>query len=480
MKQKDKKEEVSPLAPPVLRVSDRASAPSSPLEHSATPLTVAQPLPQAFPEGWKMVPLGDVLTRITYGFTNPMPDAKNGPWKLTAKDIIDGKINYETARKTTQADYDELTDKSKPCTGDVLLTKDGSIGRVAVVDRSYICINQSVALLQVKPIILPYYLLYVLSEPGYQKKMESDSDGSTIKHIYITRVNKMEIPLPPISDQKKFLCIIKTLDDKIALNRATNQTLEQIAQALFTSWFVDFDPVHAKASGEQPLGMDAASAALFPDSFEESELGMIPKGWEWKSLYELADYLNGAAFREPDFTDERFGLPVVKIAELKQGITNSTKYSNKIIDDKYIIHDGDILYSWSGSPETSLDIFKWYGGYGLLNQHIFKLSFTHPEEEPFVYSVFQYLKSELIVIAKHKQTTGLGHVTIGDMKKLMVAYPGKNIVERFYQGISGVYFKHSQLIQESFEFAIIRDSLLPKLLSGEISVADVAEQVVNL
>ena len=149
------------------------------------------------PDSWCVEELRYFLDRITYGFTNPMPDAEDGPWKLTAKDIVDGRINYATARKTTpEAFRNDLTDKSRPKVGDVLLTKDGSIGRVAVVDREGICINQSVALLQTNCLIKPEYLKYLLLTPYYQTVMEGDSDGSTIKHIYITRVDKMQVEPP--------------------------------------------------------------------------------------------------------------------------------------------------------------------------------------------------------------------------------------------------------------------------------------------
>jgi type I restriction enzyme S subunit len=160
------------------------------------------------PENWAVEELRAFCSLITYGFTNPMPDADKGPWKLTAKDVVDGRINYDTARRTTQDAFDRLTDKSRPRLGDVLLTKDGSIGRVAVVDREGICINQSVALIRPNEKIIPDFLKYLLLSPHYQKVMEGDSDGSTIKHIYITRVDKMQVAVPPVEEQMKFLVVI--------------------------------------------------------------------------------------------------------------------------------------------------------------------------------------------------------------------------------------------------------------------------------
>ena len=193
---------------------------------------------------WIMVPLGDLCSRVTYGFTNPMPTVEggDGPFLVTAKDIKGGRVNYTTARRTTWDAFNEkLTDKSRPNRGDILLTKDGSIGRLAICDRDGICINQSVALLQANGRATSEYIKYLLESPEYQRKMEGDSDGTTIKHIYITRVDKMEVPLPPLEEQKRIVYILGTFDKKIELNRKTNETLEGIAKALFKSWFVDFD-----------------------------------------------------------------------------------------------------------------------------------------------------------------------------------------------------------------------------------------------
>lgn len=240
------------------------------------------------PGDWHVEELRFFLDRITYGFTNPMPDADTGPWKLTAKDVVDGRINYATARRTTDDAFaNALTDKSRPRVGDVLLTKDGSIGRVAVVDRPGLCINQSVALLRPNKLIDPEFLKYLLMSPHYQQVMEGDSDGSTIKHIYITRVDKMQVAVPPWAEQRAALQIVGSLDDRITLLRETNATLEAIAQALFKSWFVDFDPVRAKQQGLAPVGMDEATAAIFPGGFRESALGLVPDGWPIGTLQDL-------------------------------------------------------------------------------------------------------------------------------------------------------------------------------------------------
>ena len=152
------------------------------------------------PTHWEVAPLNYFTDRVTYGFTNPMPDAETGPFKITAKDINHGRILYESARRTTREAFEnELTPKSRPSVGDVLLTKDGSIGRVAIVDAEGICINQSVAVIQTTKRVESVFLKYLLQTPFYQRRMANDADGTTIKHIYITRVDKMEVAVPPVA-----------------------------------------------------------------------------------------------------------------------------------------------------------------------------------------------------------------------------------------------------------------------------------------
>ena len=235
---------------------------------------------------------------------------------------------------------------------------------------------------------------------------------------------------------------------------------------------MDFDPVHAKAAGRQPARMSAETAALFPESFQGSPIGPIPKGWDVLPLYETAQWVNGAAFKNEDFCASGNGLPVIKIAELKDGIGGQTKWSQRELSDDRTIDTGDLVYSWSGSPDTSLEAFLWSGGRGLLNQHIFKVISATAAEKRFVYYLLQYLRPVLVETARNKQTTGLGHVTIADMKRLLVCIPSKAVLAAFDQKAAPIFEKAFINTIESRTLAALRDTLLPKLLRGELSVAD--------
>ncbi|MFN7601979.1 MAG: restriction endonuclease subunit S, partial [Bacteroidota bacterium] len=194
------------------------------------------------PFNWDFEPMENYISLITYGFTNPMPTTDFGPYMLTAKDIFDGKIQYDDARRTSQEAYDNLlTEKSKPKINDVLITKDGSIGRVAIVEKEDMCISQSVALVRTNSRIKPLFLKYLLEAPQYQKIIQRDAGGSTIEHIYITRINKMFIGVPNLSTQDSIIDVIHSLQLKINLLQRQNKTLEQLAETLFRQWFVEED-----------------------------------------------------------------------------------------------------------------------------------------------------------------------------------------------------------------------------------------------
>jgi type I restriction enzyme S subunit len=232
-----------------------------------------------------------------------------------------------------------------------------------------------------------------------------------------------------------------------------------MAMALYKHWFVDFGPFQ---EGE----------------FVDSELGLIPKGWEVKSVYSTAQFINGAAFKPKDFIDNtEIGLPVIKIVEIKQGITSQTKYSNKKLDEKYIINDNDILFPWSGNPHTSLGIHLWDKGKALLNQHIFVVRVDILNSKCFVFNTLKNLLPTFINLATHKQTTGLGHVTISNLKELNITTPDNNIIKE-YESIANPILEliyNNQI--ESNKLTKLRDTLLPKLISGEVRLKEFREGI---
>ena len=378
----------------------------------------------------------------------------------------------------------------------VIIGRKGTVGKVHISTEP--CWVSDTAFYVIKDSLdESYFVYYLLSSLG----LENMNTDAAVPGLNRDNAHRLEIKIPNSIEKRINLVepLIK-LDQKIHLNNQINQTLESIAQAIFKSWFIDFDPVRAKIvakqegkdpelaamcviSGKSEAELEQmaeddfaelqATAALFPDELIESELGEVPKGWGLQSLYDTAEFVNGAAFKAKDFSSNtNEGLPIIKIAELKQGLSAQTKYTNLSFDQKYRVRSGDIFYSWSGSPETSLDVFKWFGGDGWLNQHIFKINTESKGKTYFVYYLLKYLKPTLIRLATNKQTTGLGHITVADMKSLQVIKPEEHLFLSYAKIVAPFYEKESLLKQEIINLAMLRDTLSPKLLSGEIEVGN--------
>jgi type I restriction enzyme S subunit len=213
------------------------------------------------------------------------------------------------------------------------------------------------------------YLYYWMASNDFVNFSTQGSEGTKMPRAKWEHVGRFKRQRLEEFEQRAIAHILGSLDDKIELNRRMNKTLEAMARTIFKSWFVDFDPVHAKAEG-RPTGLPDDIAALFPDSFEDSELGEIPKGWEVKSLDQIATYLNGLACQKYPPEKDKESLPVIKIRELHQGITDNTDRATTTVPTDYIVKDGDVLFSWSGS--LMIDI--WTQGKGILNQHLFKIT----------------------------------------------------------------------------------------------------------
>ena len=317
------------------------------------------------------------------------------------------------------------------------------------------------------------FLFYLMASVLFLEPVVRASEGTKMPRAKWDYAESLVLLLPPLPEQRAIARILGTLDDKIEANRRMNETLEAIARALFTSWFVDFDPVRAKAEGREPAGMDAETAALFPDSFEETELGEVPKGWELKSLDEIADFLNGLAMQKFPPESEDF-LPVIKIAELHRGNTIGSDRANSNIDSRYIIKDGDILFSWSGSLEVCI----WCGGKGALNQHLFKVSST---EYPmwFLYFWLKELLPEFQLIAAGKATT-MGHIQRHHLSEAKAVIPIAPLIERVNVIIEPLLKLIIKNNLESRSLSSIRDALLPRLLLGEIQVRGTEKSLEDL
>ena len=324
----------------------------------------------------------------------------------------------------------------------------------------------------------------------------------TAKGVKMPRGDKdalklMSITLPPLPEQKRIAEILSSLDNKIEINKQINKTLEEMAEALFKSWFIDFDPVRVKkAALEAGAGEEEANLAvmkfissktdeelekfqndypeksreledvakLFPAEFQDSELGEVPLGWRVGKLSEVAEFLNGIALQKFPPENDRDYLPVIKIRELKAGITSQTDKASKNIDLKYVINDGDILFSWSGS----LEVVIWKYGKGALNQHLFKVTSNHYPKWFYYFWTVHHLP-KFRAIASHKATT-MGHIQRHHLDEAQVIIPDDEILRKLDKQTSLILEKIMLINQEIQSLALNHDQLLPRLMRGEITV----------
>ena len=371
---------------------------------------------------------------------------------IMANNLIGGTVDLNNCAFISETQANSL-DKGFAKPGDVLITHKATIGRTAIVPNDYDLIVLTPQVTYYRPIkgIDNRYLKYYFDTDQFQRLFKNWAGaGSTRAYLGITAQRKLPIILPDIGIQKRISSILKSLDDKIELNRRINEKLEQQAQALFKSWFVDFEPFK-----DQP--------------FVESELGMIPQGWRVESLSSIADYVNGLAMQKYRPEDGEEGIPVLKIKELGQGnIDDSSELcSPSVIGEKYIINDGDIIFSWSGT----LMVKVWCGGKCGLNQHLFVVN---PKDYPkwLVYHWTKYHLDNFIRIAKDKAVT-MGHIKRGELDKAKTIIPDKENMQKIDALIKPIFEQIIANELESRRLAELRDTLLPRLMSGELKVNDV-------
>lgn len=286
------------------------------------------------------------------------------------------------------------------------------------------------------------FLYYALSL--CLKQLKNMSQGTSTKFLTVTILNSFSVKLPSISNQRRIASILSSLDRKIELNNKINADLEEMAQAIFKNWFVDFEP--------------------FRDGkFVDSELGMIPEGWKVGRLTEIASYMNGLAMQKFPPENIEDSLPVLKIKELGQGFcgTDSDRCSCNI-KDECKIHNGDVIFSWSGT----LLVDVWCGGDCGLNQHLFKVT-SNDYPKWFYYYWTKHHLQEFIRIAKDKAVT-MGHIKRGHLEEALVAIPDNDSMGKVHELFEPILSKMISLRLESTRLSLLRDTLIPRLMSGEL------------
>ena len=419
---------------------------------------------------WRECRIGEIAN-IVGGSTPSTADPSNFngeiPW-LTPKDLSGPHERYVSRgeRNLSQKGLESCSAQLLP-TGTVLFTSRAPIGYVAIA-KNPMATNQGFRNLIPKPGLDSEFLYYWLR--AHTQELQRYASGSTFQELTGSALAQIRICVPPLPEQRAIAHILGTLDDKIELNRRLSETLEQMARALFKAWFVDFEPVRAKMEGrwrrgESLPGLPAHLYDLFPDRLVDSELGEIPEGWGVKGLDEIARFLNGLALQKYPPTDNR-SLPVIKIAQLRAGNTSGADQASADISPEYVVDDGDILFSWSGS----LECVVWTGGKGALNQHLFKVSSDGYPRWLCYFAVHMHLE-DFRRIAAGKATT-MGHIQRHHLSDARLAVPPVALLGIMDSYISPTFEASWKQNLESRTLAALRDTLLPKLISGALRVKD--------
>ena len=390
-------------------------------------------------EEWKECTIGDICESVSETYSRKDENVV----LINTSDVLEGKFltHATTKNENLKGQFKKTFQKN-----DILYSEIRPANRrYAFVDfektENYIASTKLMVIRPNQELVLPRFLYLLLTSSNLISEMQhlAETRSGTFPQITFSgELATFPIKLPPLPTQQKIAAILSSLDDKIELNNKININLEQQAQALFKNWFVDFEPFGGK----------------------------MPEGWKEKPLYDYADFINGTSFKEDEYDTK--GVPIIKIAELKNGITEATQYFNGEKDPKYDVKNGDILFSWSGNPETSIDIFIWSLEDGILNQHTFNVK-SHTNNKWFTYCLLKYFKPEFCHRASCKQTTGLGHVTASDLKQIAFSSGDKAVSD--FENLIAPIMKHifnNKL--ENQKLVNIRDTLLPKLMNGEIEV----------
>ena len=424
---------------------------------------------------WPIVQLGEVVDLLT-GFpfeSASYTDDLEAPRLLRGDNVAQGALRWNGAKRWPLKAI-SINTKYWLHEGDVVLAMDRpwieaglKYSLVRETDLPALLV-QRVARLRGDKRLDTRFLYYVIGCRDFVQYVISVQTGTAVPHISAQQIKDFTFPLPPLSEQRAIAHVLGTLDDKIELNRRMNETLEAMARALFKSWFVDFHPVRAKMTGRDPY-LEHEVWDLFPDTLDDEDK---PVGWSSKPLDEIADFLNGLALQKFPASDPQDSLPVIKIAELRSGITPKSGRASREVPEKYIIKDGDFLFSWSGSLLAKF----WTDGEGALNQHLFKVTSSRYPSWFFSYWVHYHLE-QFQAIAASKATT-MGHIQRGHLKEARTICPPDNLLAMLGETIGPLVGRMIGHRLESRSLAALRDVLLPKLISGDIRIRD-AERVVE-
>lgn len=307
------------------------------------------------------------------------------------------------------------------------------------------------------------YLFSVLSQDAFFDYDMAGSKGSKMPRGDKNHI--MNYPVPINDNMEKIGGFITSINAKISTNNRINTELKAMAKTIYDYWFTQFDFPNENGKPYRSSGGKMV--------WNKQLKCYIPKGWQVANLYSIGDYVNGLACQKYRPKDNFHKIPVIKITEMHNGIADNTEFVRDDVSDKYIINDGDILFSWSATLETMI----WYGGKGGLNQHIFKVVPKCPK-----YYVYAQLSNYIInfkIIAEARKTT-MGHITTEHIEQSKIANPPLFIQEKFNNKVSSIYDKIAINCKQNLILSNLRDWLLPMLMNGQVGFKEEQEEKLQI
>ena len=392
-------------------------------------------------EEWKECRLGEICTKITDGSHFSPQACQTGYPMFSVKDMLEYGFDYSNCKHISAKDFESMKNGDcVPRKGDILVAKDGSFLKqiFECKETKKEAILSSIAMFRPnQDFITPTFLCYLLKSPKVYNYIASNCvSGSALPRIVLKDFKKVSMQVPPLPTQQKIAAILSSLDDKIELNNKINDNLELQAQAIFKSWFVDFEPFG----------------------------GEMPKDWKRTDIYSIANIIYGSPFASKLFNSEKNGTPIIRIRDLKD--QHSDVYTPEVRDDAYLIQPKDIVVGMDGEFRPHI----WGSEPGLLNQRVCVFENKRPKGKAFLY---YSIKPLLDIVEKTQVATTVIHIGKKDFDKFQITLPTKNVLDKFDELTDSVFDKIVNKRLENIRLEKLRDTLLPKLMSGEIDVDSV-------
>ena len=431
---------------------------------------------------WQERPLRELVEIFDGPHATPAK-TKAGPIFLGISNLAHGRLNLSEVEHVSDDNYVRWTRRVEPRAGDIVFSYETRLGEAARVPPGLrCCLGRRMGLLRARNGEMDErFLLYAYLGPQFQETLRARTvPGSTVDRIPLIDMPQFPMLVPTDLDEQRAIAhILGTLDDKFELNRRMNETLEAMARALFKSWFVDFDPVLAKAAGRDP-GLPKPIADLFPDSFEDSELGEIPMGWKLRTIGDLSEQVAmgpfGSSIKVSTFVSE--GVPVISGQHLRETLLEDSEFN--FITEAHAdqlkrsnVKRGDVIFTHAGSigqvayiPDTSR--YKRY----IISQRQFYMRCNPKKMSPlFIASYFKTPIGQHRLLA-NTSSTGVPSISqpVSYLRHLQIVTPPHDLLSIFDSAAKAIYHAAAHNKNQSRTLANLRDTLLPRLISGELRI----------